>query len=104
MYPDLKDKVAIVTGAGRKGGLGEAIARKLAVSGARLVLHDVNSTTASLPQGAVGSHDELTAIAEALRTLTPHVCCHTADMREEAEVAGLVAHTVKTFGRVDILV
>ena len=104
MYPDLKDKVAIVTGAGRKGGLGEAIARKLAANGVRLVLHDVNSTTASLPQGAVGSRDELGAIAETLRTVSPHVSCHSADMRDEAEVAGLVAHTVKTFGRVDILV
>jgi meso-butanediol dehydrogenase/(S,S)-butanediol dehydrogenase/diacetyl reductase len=104
MYPDLKDKVAIVTGAGRKGGLGEAIARKLAANSVRLVLHDVNSSATQLPPGAVGSLDELAAIADSMRSLSPHVSCYTADMREETEVVGLVAHAVRTFGRVDILV
>lgn len=35
MY-ELKDRVAIVTGAGRKGGIGAAVARRLAQDGAHV--------------------------------------------------------------------
>ena len=40
MY-DLKDRVAIVTGAGRKGGIGEAVARQLAKDGTHVVVGDI---------------------------------------------------------------
>ena len=58
MYPDLEGKVAIVTGAGRRKGLSEAIARKLAADGVRLVIHDLGRTQGALAPahgiGAVG--------------------------------------------------
>ena len=44
MYPDIKGKVAIVTGSGRRGGLGEAMAKRLAAEGAKLVIHDIGQT------------------------------------------------------------
>ena len=40
MY-NLKGKVAIVTGAGRHLGLGEAMAKRLAADGAKVVIHDI---------------------------------------------------------------
>ena len=40
-YPELAGKVAIVTGAGRAGGLGAAMAQRLAAEGARVVVADV---------------------------------------------------------------
>jgi len=41
MYPDLKNKTALVTGSGKKTGIGFAIAQKLAASGANVVLADL---------------------------------------------------------------
>lgn len=105
MYPDLDGKVAIVTGAGRRKGLGEAIARKLAQDGTRLVLHDLGRTGDGMaPAHGVGTSNELADVAEDIRSIQPEVTTFEGDMREEADVAALVAHAVERFGRLDILV
>jgi NAD(P)-dependent dehydrogenase (short-subunit alcohol dehydrogenase family) len=105
MYPDLEDKVAIVTGAGRPKGLGEAIARKLAEDGVRLVVHDLGKTEGEMaPAHGVGASAEMAEVADGLRRITPHVSTFQADMREEAQVAALVSHAVERFGRLDILI
>lgn len=105
MYPDLEGKVAIVTGAGRRKGLGEAIARKLAQDGVRLVLHDLGKTGGGMaPAHGVGTSNELAEVADDIRSIQPDVATFAGDMREEAEVAALVAHAVERFGRLDILV
>ena len=105
MYPDLEGKVAIVTGAGRRKGLGEAIARKLAADGVRLVIHDLGRTQGALaPAHGIGAVDELEAVAEDLRAIHPDIATFAADMRVEEEVKALVAHAVERFGRLDILV
>jgi meso-butanediol dehydrogenase/(S,S)-butanediol dehydrogenase/diacetyl reductase len=105
MYPDLSGKVAIVTGAGRRKGFGEAIARKLAEDGVRLVLHDLGQTGDGMaPAHGVGTRSELEAVAEDLRSVHPDILTFTGDMREEADVAALVAQAVARFGQLDILV
>jgi len=105
MYPDLEGKVAIVTGAGRRKGLGEAIARKLAEDGVRLVVHDLGKTEGAMaPAHGVGGSEEMEAVAEDLRVINPNVSLFQADMREEAQVQALVAHAVARYGRLDILV
>lgn len=105
MYPDIAGKVAIITGSGRRKGLGEAIARKLAEDGARIVLHDLGRTAGAMaPEHGVGGTDELHAVAEDLRALGGEVTVFAADMRVEDEVAALVGHAVSSFGRLDILV
>lgn len=105
MYPDLTGKVALVTGAGRHNGLGEAIARKLAENGVRLMIHDLGRTGGALePEHGVGQSAELGAVAEGLRAINPDVATFEADMREERDVAAMVAETVETYGRIDILV
>ncbi|AHE54458.1 SDR family NAD(P)-dependent oxidoreductase [Sphingomonas sanxanigenens] len=105
MYPDLAGKVAIVTGAGRHGGLGAAIARRLAEDGVHVVLHDLGQTKGAMaPEHGVGQASELEQIAEELRTLHPNIATFTADMRIEAEVEALVAFAVERFGKLDILI
>lgn len=105
MYPDLEGKVAIVTGSGRRKGLGEAIARKLASDGVKLVLHDLGKTEGDMaPAHGVGASDELAAVAEELRAINPDVGTFQADMRDEAQVAALVAYAVEKYGKLDILV
>ena len=85
----LEGKVAIVTGAGRGIGRGEAIA--LAKEGARVVVlsrtYEDVATTAKLVEQASG---------QAL----PLVC----DVQDRSQVAAAVAATVEAFGTVDILV
>lgn len=105
MYSDLQDKVAIVTGAGRRAGLGEAIARRLASEGARIVLHDLGGTSGDMaPAHGIGATEEMEAVAAEIRRINPNVATFPADMREESEVAALVAYAVERFGRLDILI
>lgn len=105
MYPDLQGKVALVTGAGRHKGLGEAIARKLAEDGVKLVIHDLGRTGGALaPEHGVGTRSELEEVAESIRAINPDVATFEADMREEAQVEAMVRHAVETYGRLDILV
>lgn len=105
MYPDLGGKVAIVTGAGRRNGLGEAIARKLAADGTRLVIHDLGRTAGDMaPAHGIGGDDEMRAIADDIRGVGGEATSFAADMREEDEVAALISHAVESYGRLDILV
>lgn len=105
MYPDLAGKVAIVTGAGRHKGLGEAIAHKLAADGVKLVIHDLGRVEGDMaPAHGVGASGELVQVAEGIRAISPEVSTFQADMREEAQVEALVAHAVERFGRLDILI
>jgi meso-butanediol dehydrogenase/(S,S)-butanediol dehydrogenase/diacetyl reductase len=105
MYPDIDGKVAIVTGSGRQGGLGEAMAKRLAAEGAKLVIHDIGQTKGEVaPAHGVGVLDQMETIAAEIRADGGAATVCAADMLVEAEVAALVDHAVKTFGRLDILV
>lgn len=51
----LQGKVAIVTGAGRNKGLGEAMAKRLAADGAKVVVHDIGVVKGDIaPSHGVG--------------------------------------------------
>jgi meso-butanediol dehydrogenase/(S,S)-butanediol dehydrogenase/diacetyl reductase len=105
VYPELQGKVAVITGSGRRGGLGAAIARRLASEGARIVLHDLGRTQGdTAPAHGVGQIDEMQAVADEIRSLGAEVSLCTADMRVESEVEALVAHATASFGRLDILI
>jgi NAD(P)-dependent dehydrogenase (short-subunit alcohol dehydrogenase family) len=56
--------VAIITGAGRHGGIGAAVAQRLAQAGADIVIGDLCAPPpAGLPAPAIGQWDELQTIA-----------------------------------------
>ena len=66
MYQDLKGKTALVTGAGKKKGIGYATARKMAASGANVVIADlVNSKDGNNPL-TTGLRDEMQNLVAAL--------------------------------------
>ena len=96
---NLDGKIAIVTGAGRHKGLGEAIATKLAAEGAKIVLSDIGSTRdAATPESAIGSLSELEEIAGEIRAGGAEVSTLACDVRNEQEVQALVTHAVEVFG------
>jgi 3-hydroxybutyrate dehydrogenase len=87
----LKDKVAIVTGS--TSGIGLGIAKELAGLGADLVLN------------GLGDAGEIEAIRSGIeRDHGVRVVYDGADMSKGEAVRGLIAATVKKFGRLDILV
>lgn len=94
--------MAVVTGSGRAGGLGEAIARRLADEGAAVVISDIGtSRDASTPGNMIGRTEEMQAIAASLRGTTSVCPC---DVRDPAQVRALAAHAVATHGSLDIWV
>jgi 3-oxoacyl-[acyl-carrier protein] reductase len=80
----LKDKVAIVTGAG--SGFGEGIAQRFSQEGARVVVADIDAKNGD-------------RVANGLKTAFVQ-----ADVTKGADWARLVAETVAWFGRLDIVV
>ncbi len=102
----LEGKVAIVTGAGRRAGLGEGMARRLAAEGCRVILCDLGATAGELfPAHGVGTTEELEAVAAGIREETgAEVRTHACDVRSEAHVRALVEAATSSFGGVDVLV
>lgn len=105
MYADLKGKVAIVTGSGRPKGLGEAMARRLAAEGCRVVVSDIGAARGKeMPSEAIGSTSEMDQIVAGIRAAGGEATGVTCDVLEEAQVEALVARAVAQYGRLDIMV
>lgn len=103
MYESLKGKVAVITGAGRARGLGEAMAKRLAADGALVVLHDIGKAGDRFtPEHGVGTASELEQRVAEIRAAGGTAEAFTGDLRVEADVAALVDFAVTTFGGLDI--
>lgn len=101
----LAGKTAVITGSGRRKGLGEAIARRLASEGANIVISDVGQTRdAATGEAHIGTSDEMEAIAQELRGLGVKVSTCVCDVRRLEEVRALAQHAVDTHGSLDIWV
>jgi 3-oxoacyl-[acyl-carrier protein] reductase len=86
---NLKDRTALVTGAGR--GIGRAIAEKLAEYGASVMINDLDAAPATETEGAVkAAGGRATSLA--------------GDVTDPAFPQRLVDATVERFGGIDIIV
>jgi NAD(P)-dependent dehydrogenase (short-subunit alcohol dehydrogenase family) len=104
MGNDQQDKVAIVTGAGRRGGIGAAVAVRLALDGAHVVVGDICAPLTDLPHAGSGQWEELAAIAREIEALGVQGLPVRVDVTDAESVQEMVAQTKKAFGRLDILV
>jgi meso-butanediol dehydrogenase/(S,S)-butanediol dehydrogenase/diacetyl reductase len=105
MYPELAGKVAVVTGSGRRGGLGEAMARRLAAEGVKVIVHDIGRAKGdTAPAHGIGTEDEMSGIVADIKADGGEATSFAADMRSEVEVEALIGHAAETYGRLDILV
>lgn len=104
-YPELAGKVALVTGAGRAKGLGEAMARRLAAEGAKVVITDIGRARGpEMPVTAVGTEEEMAKVAGSIREAGGDCTAMALDVLDEAQVEAVVAATVERYGGLDILV
>ncbi|WP_026694969.1 glucose-1-dehydrogenase [Peribacillus kribbensis] len=90
MYQDLKNKVAIVTGASK--GIGKAIAERLADEGVKVVVNYHSESS------------ELNEFIEELKSRGDSVVAVQGDVTKEEDVKKLVAAAVDHFGSLDIMV
>lgn len=106
MYKSLENKVAIITGSGRKGGIGEAIAHELAGEQCTIVLSDIGVSRGDhFGKDHIGTSDEMESIADTLRSqYGADVLCVACDVRNESEVQSMMHQAVFKFGQIDILV
>jgi NAD(P)-dependent dehydrogenase (short-subunit alcohol dehydrogenase family) len=104
MDTGLAGKVAIVTGAGRIGGIGEAAARALAAEGASVVLSDIGRPLERFPDYEVAPRTDIEKIRADLRRGGTKAEIVYADVSKETDVVGLVAGAVERFGRLDVMV
>lgn len=85
----VKDRVALITGSG--SGIGEGVAKKMARSGARVVVNDVDSSKVDRVVGEIKAEG-----GEAIGI--------TANITSKAEVDAMFKQVIDTFGGIDILV
>jgi len=103
MQRDLEGRVALVTGASRRAGIGCAIAARLAAHGAALLVHGhpggdrARSARWAEPGG-------MEAVAEALRQHGGRVETLEADLGDPAAPQQLVDEAVRRLGRLDAVV
>lgn len=99
------NKVAVITGSGRRGGLGEAIARRLASEGATIVISDLGqSVDANTPASMIGVSAEMQDIVKDLQASGATASACWCDVRRYDQVQALAAHAVKAHGSLDIWV
>jgi NAD(P)-dependent dehydrogenase (short-subunit alcohol dehydrogenase family) len=91
MIGRLADRVAIITGGG--SGIGRASVLRFAQEGARVVVADVNRDTA----------EQTLQLARERLDCGDRVITRHCDVSSESDVAALVDHAVKTFGRLDCM-
>ena len=99
----LTDRVAVVTGAGRSQGIGEAIALRLAREGAHVAVVDLCRDRPDLPREKFGQWDELKSVADRVAALGVRALPIAADVTNEDDVRAMVAQVMGAFGRIDIL-
>jgi NAD(P)-dependent dehydrogenase (short-subunit alcohol dehydrogenase family) len=95
---DLRERVAIVTGAGR--GIGRAYATRLAAYGARVVVNDAGVAT----DGAATDEDPAADVVREIAAAGGDAIAHRGDIADSAVGDALVERCLETWGRLDIVI
>jgi NAD(P)-dependent dehydrogenase (short-subunit alcohol dehydrogenase family) len=98
----LGGKVALVTGAARRRGIGRATALRLAREGADVACLDIARPYRDFPAYGVGSGDELDEVVREIESIGRRAVAIRADVSSWDEVHAAVAHAYDTLGRLDV--
>jgi len=104
IYNDLKGKTALVTGSGKKTGIGYAIAEKLAASGCNIIIADLGKPPE--PGGSLKSatSEEMETIAADLaKTYGVKTLAVTVDVSDNLAIGVMVESIKGVFDHIDIL-
>ncbi|MFJ9589110.1 SDR family oxidoreductase [Streptomyces acidicola] len=101
----LRGRTALVTGASRRGGIGYAVARRLAAYGASVYLHHHVPHDTAMPWGADHPEEVAAGVREVLGAPDARVIDGPGDLSDPAAPAELVSRAADALGgRLDILV
>lgn len=105
VYEELKGKVAVVTGAGRHAGLGEAMAKRLASEGVKVVITDIGSADGEhMPEGAIGTLSEMEQIVAEIKQAGGEASSFVCNVLNPEEVEATAKFATETYGSLDIWV
>ncbi|PKL35208.1 MAG: NAD(P)-dependent oxidoreductase [Spirochaetae bacterium HGW-Spirochaetae-1] len=104
MKDDMAGKTALVTGAGKKTGIGFGIAKSLAGRGAHIVIADLGALTPGDPEKGAGARREMEDICAFLReTYSVRALAVDVDVTDNGKIAAMIASIKKDFQHIDIL-
>jgi len=104
MYSDLKGKTALVTGAGKRTGIGYAIAGKLAESGCNIIIADLGKKTSPGDPVKTGTLEEMAEIAKSLKIeFAVNAISVNLDVTDKESILNMVSSVKESFSSIDIL-
>jgi len=104
VFDDLNGKTAIVTGAGKRTGIGFGIAKELASCGVNVVVADMGILGKGESDVPLGTEDEMAAVVSALsESFGVKSMAVQVDITSSESVASMVSRVKESFERIDIL-
>ena len=104
MYRDLKGKTALITGAGKRTGIGYAIACALAKTGTNIIIADLGKAAGKDTQVTTGVQAEMAEIAEELQNkFGVESMAVAVDVGSTEAIAEMVTVVSDRFSSVEIL-
>jgi NAD(P)-dependent dehydrogenase (short-subunit alcohol dehydrogenase family) len=103
-YRDLEGKTALITGSGKKAGIGFAIAQRLASCGANIVIADLGEIPGEQGMVKTGTWEEMEAIASELKgRFGVDTLAVSVDIAHSQFVSRMVAEVQRHFNHIDVL-
>ncbi len=104
MYEDLKGKTALVSGSGKRSGIGYAIARELASAGMNIIIADLGDIAVADLDIKTGTQSEMADIADELKkTFGVDAMAVAVDVSSNASIRRMLDLVETRYDHIDVL-